>query len=175
MLKMVGSTRADARKRTSGTPRTLRAVVSAAMPPALRWPVTTSQYAILQQRSPVQLREIRKHSLAASAAGRALPSISRSVNTNSRTRASNTDRNASCGCGFATTASNTIRARGCNDAAHEFAAVRSACAPCAAHRLNNAIQAIVCFIPAPRHHGGRAPRVATIPLKLFISGYRRSP
>ncbi len=121
---------------------------------------------------------IRKHSLAASGCrSRALTIISRSVNTNSRTRASSTDRRARSGCGFATTASNTTSAFGCSVAAQELAAVWSrAYAPWGAHTRGNqrGPRRLSFSFGTSTLCGARAPsRDDTF--ELFITGYRRSP
>jgi hypothetical protein len=96
-------------------------------PAFLTWQCSARQ-PVCQQLSPVQFRAILKHSLAASAAGRAAEIINLSMNTNSRTRASRIARRVNPRSGLEFTASKTRRACGCSNAAHTLAAVLSACA-----------------------------------------------
>jgi hypothetical protein len=84
---------------------------------------------VTQQLSPVQFRANLKHSLAASAAGRAAFLINLSMKTSSRTRASSNTLNGNHCSGPVVTASKTKRARGCSDAAHSFAVRLPAYAP----------------------------------------------
>ncbi len=90
-----------------------------------------------QQASPVQFRPIRRHSLAASAAGRAPSIVSRSMNTSSLTLASSTVLSRRFGWGAWLTALKTSFACGCRPAAHLLAATSLACAESAATRQSN--------------------------------------
>jgi hypothetical protein len=94
----------------------------------------------------MQWRAMRRHWLAASAAGRAAFIGSRSVNTNSRTRAARTDRSMTVGCGRAETALNTNLAFGSSDAAHTVTVDSTAWAPHIPTRQNKETNGIVRFI-----------------------------
>ena len=120
------------------------------------------------------MRAILKHWLAASAAGRAAPIISRSVNTSSRTRASIADLSVDPDSGPAMTASKTRRACGWSDAAHILAAALSAYAPCADKRQSNAVHAIVCFIWGSRRRVKRLRRARRSARRRSISRPREA-